>query len=60
MAGIVFFLPIPGRFPFDSAFSHGKELVVGVNVESSEKIRLNIFHFLLYSNSAIRYKNDYF
>lgn len=58
MAGIVFFLPILGRFPFDSAFSREKQLIVGVNVESCEKIRLNIYHFLLYSNLAIRYKND--
>lgn len=27
-------------------------------MESSEKIRLNICHFLLYSNFAIRYNND--
>lgn len=53
-----FFLPILGRFPFDSAFSREKQLIVGVNVESCEKIRLNIYHFLLYSNLAIRYKND--
>lgn len=56
---VLFFFPILGRFPFDSAFSREKELIVGVNVESFEKIRLNILHFLLYSNRfAIRYKND--